>query len=147
MSEFVEVKTDELVGPALDWATAKCSGMPFFTMGEDWPGNYNVTVLADEAPILILDIVNRMWREHQGVTEPWSPSTNWAQGGPLLETCNWALPYRASSRQHIGKFESCTPGGFPHNGNTPLIAACRAIVAAQLGDVVQAPAVLVGMTA
>ena len=116
MSQFIEVKTAELVGQALDWAVAKAT----------WDGDINSEF-------------------NQLFLRAFHPSTDWAQGGPLLETCNWALPYRASSRQHIGKFESCTPGGFPHNGNTPLIAACRAIVAAKMGDVVQVPAELVGV--
>ena len=142
MSEFVEVKTAELIGPALDWATAKCSWMPFFAMGEDWPGNYNVTALAGEAPILILDLVNRMWREHQGVTVPWSPSTNWAQGGPLIEQFGLDL------WKHEGKFYAFhTRQHNKYCADTVLVAACRAIVAAKLGNVVQVPAELAGLIA
>ena len=141
MSEFVEVRTSELVGPALDWAVAKCSGMTLFTMGEDWPGNYNVTVLAGEAPILILDLVNRMWREHQGVTVPWSPSTNWAHGGPLRDKYKVDITEGDHAVSASILTESCECADV--SGPTALIALCRAIVAAKLGNVVQVPAELV----
>ena len=147
MNELVEVNTSELTGPALDWAVGKCSGMPFFTMGEDWPGNYNVTVMAGENPILILDLVNMMWREHQGITVPWSPSTDWAQGGPLCDK------YRVSLEQSAfgcGVRAQCWADGsgnqvigFPSSvGDTALVAISRAIVAAELGEVIKAPKVL-----
>lgn len=141
MSKFVEVKTSELVGQALDWAVGKCSGMPLFTMGDDWPGNYSVTVMAGEQPVLILDLTKRMWLEHQGVTVPWLPSTIWAQGGPLRD------------KYDVG-IEPGVPDGLPYayvpgrdldgsRGETALIALCRAIVAAKLGEVVQVPVELV----
>lgn len=140
MGDFVEVKTAELTGPALDWTVAKCSGMPFFTMGEDWPGNYNVTVMAGEAPVLIYDLTGRMWREHQGITMPWSPSADWAQGGPLFDRYCSALNksdtgWWAHADDRLGE------------GDTALVTLCRAIVAAELGDVVQVPAELVGVAA
>ena len=70
------------------------------------------------------------------------PSTNWNQGGPLI------LQYGASLDR-----ESCDDwgsvilvdrgDGIPSwgvmIGPTPLIAACRAIVAAKLGDEVDVP--------
>lgn len=136
MRELVEVKTAELVGTALDWAVAKCSGMPFFTRGGGWPGNYSVTVLAGEKPVLIFDLVGRIWREHQGITVPWSPSTDWGWGGPLLDEHGvWlsddAVEHIASIHPHINEFIQTGP--------TKLIAACRAIVHAKLGGVVQVP--------
>jgi hypothetical protein len=151
MSHFVELKTAELTGQALDWAVAKCSEMPLFTMGDEWPGNYSVTMTAAEKPILILDFTGRMWREYQGVTVPWEPSTNWAQGGPLLDKYATMVFSRDSSADvMIGGFwnpsreaacEKKTPNAY---GPSILVALCRAIVAANLGSVVQVPAELVG---
>ena len=71
----------------------------------------------------------------------WRPTTDWAQGGPLLEKYqielltikigsdsvkHWCAFFHADSR----KYEKC---------HTALIAICRAIVAAKLGDVVLVP--------
>lgn len=124
MTKSVEVNVNDLTGMALDWAVAEADGLrPYLHKGEFW----------------VLDGKTNMPRPRF--------STDWAQGGPLLDEYSWSLPYRAIARHHLGKFESCTPGGFPHNGDTPLIAACRAIVAAALGNVVRVPAVLVGVAA
>ena len=141
MSEFVEVKTAELVCPALDWAVAKCSGMPLFTMGEDWPGNYSVTIMAGDKPVLIFDLVGRMWREHQGITVPWSPSTDWAQGGQLRDKYDVGIEHGVPDGIPYAYF----PGRYldGSRGETALIAVCRAIVASKLGDVVQVPKELI----
>lgn len=117
MTEFVEVKTDDLIGPALDWAIAKACGLHVDIDSE-------FGVMSDEA---------------RNVTGKWAPSIDWAQGGPLLDKHAWALPYRAIARHHLGKYEACTPGGFPHNGPTPLIAAMRALVASEFGGTVLVP--------
>lgn len=124
MIEFVEVKTSDLTGAALDFGVALAVGL--VATGER----------VINGPILVSDEVDGLQRE-------FSPSTEWAHGGTLLEKNSWCLPYRAVARYHLGKFESCTTGGFPHNGNTPLIAACRAIVAANIGELVQVPVDLV----
>jgi hypothetical protein len=64
-----------------------------------------------------------------------SPSTNWAQGGPIIERemielvpqsdSLWDAMYRG---QHI-----------PNDGPTPLIAAMRCYVASKLGDEIEIP--------
>lgn len=120
MVDFVEVRTADLLGEALDWAVAKA--------------------VSRDVSILSSGVVVRGDNVEGGC--PWSPSTDWSQGGPLINKHDWALPYRATSRYHIGKYEACTPGGFPKNGETPLISACRAIVAAEYGDLVSVPAEL-----
>lgn len=151
----VEVKTADLIGPALDWAVAKCSGIPLFTQGEDWPGNYKVTVLAAEQPVLIRDLMGRMWLEDHERTVAWSPSTDWSQGGPLIE--KFCITIGAPDLMNSGLWESFIgayvkvddagvadlKGVHESFGPTALIAACRAIVAAKLGDVVRVPAELV----
>jgi len=119
-AKMVEVKTAELEGAALDWAVGIAAGFAV--------GVFHGAVYRSDLP-----------GDSYGPGPKWQPSTDWAQGGPLIEPNPWALPYRATHRYHIGAFEACTPGGFPHNGKTPLIAACRAIVAAKLGDSVMVP--------
>ena len=60
------MKTSELIGAALDWAVAKCE---------------------DETDVLYGRLVVRHAGDHEiGDSEwPYAPSTNWAQGGPIIE--------------------------------------------------------------
>lgn len=113
--EMIEVKTAELIGPALDWATAKASG----TKIDDSRGN---ELRIDIAP---------------GFQSPWVPSVNWYQGGPLIEKfildlkfCVFELPNESWKAE---THESWA------NGSTALIASMRAIVHANFGDAVSVP--------
>lgn len=108
--EMVEVKASELIGAALDWAVAKAEG------DDHWTSDRNVDWFA--------------WRMRN-----WKPSTDWSQGGPLIDK------YRVAFEDNLGDWFACIPGGMA-NGETHLIASCRAIVAAKLGDTVQVPAEL-----
>ena len=66
---LVEVKTTELIGPALDWAVAKADGHePIVTPFKNSIGN--ALYLAE-------------WAQREGIR--WQPSTDWSQGGPLIE--------------------------------------------------------------
>lgn len=74
---------------------------------------------------------------------PWySPSTNWAQGGPLIESIKgfkfkqWleSKP-ETCCEAHIHNYE----GDWIQFGPTPLIAAMRCYVASKLGDTVEVP--------
>lgn len=115
----VEMQVSGLVGPALDWAVW------FAVNGE--PGE------ACRTRKLIFTADRTYWQ----------PSEGWAQGGPLIAShqieLSWdgvdgkALWWKAT-HQDIVQFQM---------GETPLIAACRAIVAAHLGEVVSVPAELV----
>jgi hypothetical protein len=121
MSGMIEVKTAELEGAALDWAVAQvdCVKVEYRGFGR-------------------LDPVND-WDAHS-----YSPSTDWAQGGPLLEKHYIEL---SIGDEDYWANRTCTsrydddPRKYP--GATMLIAACRAIVAAKLGDTVSVPAELV----
>jgi len=57
------MKTSELIGPALDWAVIKC----------EVPGMSDKTIILNVTKGAI------------------SPSTNWAQGGPIIEREEIAL--------------------------------------------------------
>lgn len=68
-----------------------------------------------------------------GYAEGFEPSTNWAQGGPILQN-------------HIGALEDFAGEGWTAccmghsvDGNTPLEAVCRAYVTAKLGETVEIP--------
>lgn len=117
----VEVKTADLIGPALDWAVGEVEGK--------WL----------EEPYHLRRSDNRIWcNEH---SYGYCPSEDWAHGGPLIEKHSvWlGAPYGSRRCWNASYHTSCEA----HDGDTPLIAACRAIVDAKLGDVVSVPAELV----
>jgi len=64
---------------------------------------------------------------------PWTPTTSWAHGGPIIEQERvvvepWGLGWMASTARCI-----------LHHGPTPLIATMRAYVVSKLGDEVEIP--------
>ena len=74
----------------------------------------------------------------------WNPSTDWAQGGPIIERehIEWQwLP--SSSKHHRYGARKPSLGGakrtFCMDGPTVLIAAMRCYVASKLGDTVDIP--------
>ena len=69
----------------------------------------------------------------------WSPSTDWSQGGTLIERHDVWLSSEAIPGPWLASINGC---GL-ETGPTPLIAACRAIVYRVLGDTVDVPAELV----
>jgi len=76
--------------------------------------------------------------------DPWTPlfSTNWSQGGPIIEreeltlSCHWQRPYAVKV---LADEKRVVQG----NGPTPLIAAMRCFVASRLGDEVEVPEELI----
>lgn len=115
------VKTSELIGPALDWAVAYAENVELFTCGE---GRLRSGALA----------------------KPWQPCTDWSQCGPLIEKYK-AFPGRyddecedaTEATRFFCSYGSLLDMNAYCEGPTPLIAACRAIVAAKLGDQVDVP--------
>ena len=138
MNEFVEVKTAELTGAALDWAVAMAVGAELRIMR-----NHDDTELATH-PLTLM----KMKQGESGVEIDhwWSPSTDWAQGGPLLDKYNVALNGGVAESERV-IYATCRDVAEEQPyataiGDTRLTAACRAIVSAKLGDVVQVPKVL-----
>jgi hypothetical protein len=109
------MKTAELTGAALDWAVAKCE----FSGCEGW----------DET-LSGVDAVSDM----EG--KVFSPSTDWAQGGAIIE--RECIDLEWSGIPNADFF--CTiQGKYEAHGTTPLIAAMRCYVASKLGDEVEIP--------
>ena len=106
------MKTSELTGTALDWAVAKCE-------------------------------VLEVWREPDGmylceggeVGFRYRPSSDWAQGGPIIEREKIEIFIR--DEKWFSYSSNSTPEDF--YGETPLIAAMRCYVASKLGDEVAIP--------
>jgi hypothetical protein len=123
----MNIKTSELAGAALDWAVAKCEVYPISVWYDE-----------DELPMVRDDEVPE-----------WQPSTEWAQGGPIIER-EWLdiTPWPNESDEELQwqckQHDSIDCVAF---GPTPLIAAMRCYVASKLGDEVEIPAELTGETA
>lgn len=108
------MKTNELKDAALDWAVAKCLG-----------------------------ITQMEWSDNAGGYDSFSPTTDWAQGGPIIEREGISMackPKDARGLWHAvlgpNRFLSPAHEGF---GPTPLVAAMRCFVASKMGDNIEIP--------
>ena len=107
------MRTFELTGVALDWAVAKCEGVPVESVG------FNLRFM-----------------------DAWKYSTDWAQGGPIIERERLEL---ASTYHTFGDDEWISwseDGNHVMYGTTLLIAAMRGYVVSKLGYNVDVPAEL-----
>jgi hypothetical protein len=125
----MKVKTSELQGAALDWAVAKCEGV--------W-----VEYVDDEITQCLL----------QKPSGRYAPSTDWAQGGPIIERESifvlreqsgfkgrrlWAATSGANKAVGLNEDSIKLYRDAFYFGPTPLIAAMRCYVASKLGDEVE----------
>ena len=88
---------------------------------------------------------------YETFNEPYTPSIDWAQGGPIIERefiSIFDLPSGIDVTQHptftegdLWEAEICPTGedSIRYCGPTPLIAAMRCYVASKLGDEVDVP--------
>ena len=104
------MRTSELTGAALDWAVAKCEGL------ETWQDSSQILLVGDD--------------------EPYHPSTDWAQGGPIIEREIITLDFDGGTDWQARDFDSQQ---ILAHGPTPLIAAMRCYVASKLGDEIDVP--------
>lgn len=106
-------KPAELTGIALDWAVAKCER-------PDW-----------DTVVLVMNVTKGNY----------NPSTNWAQGGPIIEREKIELRLVADDGSawyaHLGA--KPFPADAQKIGPTPLVAAMLCYVASVLGDEVDIP--------
>lgn len=103
------MRTSELEGAALDWAVAEASGVPIYQSRET---------------LTRMDVDGNAY---------WKPSTNWAQGGEIIER------ERICLIDQSGDYWQALCGWTEAFGETPLIAAMRCFVASKLGDEVEIP--------
>lgn len=125
------MKTSELTGVALDWAVAKCKYPELV-----WGSSIGIHHASHQIVIPHLP-------------EPqcyWNPSTDWSQGGPIIEREGFHRIVRNLSNGYTvsKKLVVLTDDGevirWVHGvGPTPLIAAMRAYVASKLGDTIDIP--------
>ena len=115
------MKTSELTGQALDWAVAMCEGIDHDTAA-----------------------MNIMFGDDNG----WflAFSTDWAQGGPLIEREGMSLHKEDTNEWRAVMWwdDENSAADIQMIGTTPLIAAMRCYVASKLGAEVDVPELLQG---
>lgn len=124
MSEFVELKTADLEGTALDWAVARVEGV-----------TYNPYYLSCGG-----------YRDGSDLWSNWfisnfRPSTCWSDGGPLVQ--KYHMDFCCEHPETIGA-ALCDENGMYVDermifGSTHLEAACRALVHNKFGETVSVP--------
>lgn len=119
------VNVSKADGPVLDWLVAKCrgKGLDLKHPKDPW---LTVDGIADQ-PL-----------------HSYTPSTDWAQGGPIIE--REEIGIRRNVPCSRGREWEASPsilakgaGGKWGYGSTPLIAAMRCYVASKLGDTAEVP--------
>lgn len=132
------VKVSELTGEALDWAVATVEKMPL-----------------RRDPMGVGDKAGTYWVWPEGWPPPkpgymrvgraYSPSTDWSQGGPIIEReihdlgmDLWSRCYPVPDGMCAATYGRGAPDCYVY-GPTPLIAAMRCYVASRLGDEVEIP--------
>jgi hypothetical protein len=117
------MKTQDLTGPALDWAVAKCEKLSVYTelMGMSLSMYATYVDFSDDYCHVL-----------------YTPSVHWGWGGPIIER-------EGITVRHIGHsldgqiWDAAYDEGDEVEADRPLIAAMRCYVASKLGDEVDIP--------
>jgi hypothetical protein len=132
----MKVKTSELQGAALDWAVAKAE----------------MELSEDGGQVHLTERGVRRYEDTLNIS--YSPSTDWAQGGPIIEWESifvlreqsgfkgrrlWAATSGANKAVGLNEDSIKLYRDAFYFGPTPLIAAMRCYVASNLGDEVEIP--------
>jgi len=103
---MIKIQTSDLQGDALNWVVDKCKRR----VG------------------LSSNLLNKGCR-------PIRFSTDWAEGGPIIEQEGLCLSYD----QYVKRWTCSTRILNSHHAETPLVAAMRCYVSSKLGDEVEIP--------
>ena len=124
---MIEVKTSELIGPALDWAVAMAEGAK-----PERPQDGQVSFCG--VHMLCGVRKHRLRGEYD-----YSPSTDWSQGGELIE--KYAVKVEHFPGETIASKANARIAmhstAYWQSGPTPLVALCRAIVVSVPEELVQ----------
>ena len=117
------MKTAELEGAALDYWVAKTEGRCLHEQTRTKCGNWGTDFICIACG---KDAYNEI------TTRDWKPSTDWAQGGPIIE--RERIELEPTVFDWSARVDGITGWWF---AKTPLIAAMRAFVASKFGDEVE----------
>lgn len=132
MRKFLEVRTSELEGAALDWAVAQVEGKAVSLAPPAYGNGWRV---------------QKAWYPE----DKYSPSNDWSQGGPLIEKhvqqlCDAVPPAGGWGNEppmHYATANNASGYQCFEMGETKLVAACRAVVASVMGRTVSVPKELI----
>jgi hypothetical protein len=121
----MNIKTSELTDAALNYAVAVCE--------------------RDDCIVCLLNGTVRLFKNHvkpykAKYSEPLNYSTNWEQGGPIIERERVSIDAMYDSS--LWTASAIETKGY--SGDTPLEAAMRCYVASKLGEEVEIPDELIG---
>lgn len=116
----MKIKVAEASAPALDWMVARAEEGE--ELADGWHPHYANGILR---------------------AEPYSPSIDWAQGGPIIEREKMMVDVTMDESVWVAqRLYPDRPDGedwFQQTGPTPLIAAMRCYVTSKLGNEVEVP--------
>jgi hypothetical protein len=124
----MKIKTQDLEGPALDWLVCKALGLI----------DLEVKIGANSmTKAVVIDECGLLFDMRYGIQV--RPSTDWSQGGPIIEREWIALEFLAGAGDAGMDVWVASIRGIDECGPTPLIAAMRCYCCAKLGDEVEIP--------
>ena len=121
----MKTKTQDLIGPALDWAVELATG----------------TFWSNNGYFVFKGVLDGSYY----IPNPRaSYSTDWSQAGPIIERERMELKFTSLRYGWTARWPAWIPYGEGEtipagSGPTPLIAAMRCYVASKLGDEVEVP--------
>ena len=130
------VNVADLNGVALDWAVAICENQPVVhdPMGFETGSESGYWIWDDSAS----DPRNRTY---QLIGREYSPSRNWAQAGQIMERHDiYPARYNGSGENNPNNYQAGSGSGSElSRGETPLIAAMRALIRSNFGNEIDVP--------
>ena len=149
MTALINVRVADLVGQALDWTVAQV----------EKPEGFVLRDATADIGCWVIGIAHDAADPQSWLKSSYSPSTDWAQGGPLIQKYGVLLsPKEALIHVHGGPNAGWRESGYwgatifrkgehrrkAHNHpDEPLVAAMRCIVCWSFGETVSVPAELV----
>lgn len=146
MTELVEVKAVDLSGEALNWAVGKAEGLDVL-LAQPVYGNPWRVFVRYTGEVAVREV-------------RYAPQASWTDGGPLIDKYQLTLSSPLAAAHRYGgpnagwgpsnTWAACTwtkgengRRAIGHHETSALVAACRTIVRAKLGDTVQVPKELI----
>lgn len=130
------VKTEDLTGAALDWAVF-CAAYPGMEPTINVAKGETIERAPFIKPITFPSATYLTYAGAYGYERNWNPSSEWECGGPLIDIYRVGIYCDYTPAETITA--NVTGSGAVATGDTFLVAACRAIVAAKLGELVEIP--------
>ena len=133
------MKTAELIGMQLNLQVARadpmCTGLTFEPRGDHFVGLGDVDGRADVCAFIHGgNILAEMRLRKLYGAECYAPSSNWQQGGPIIEREQSGFDFDGLAWIAWSKRTDVADNTM--SGPTPLVAAMRAFVASKYGDTV-----------